>query len=782
MVNDVSGNSQGEHLPIRVILPRQGREKKVQPGGPPAKPFRRVDEKYRQGLLRQVDAALETVRLPAIKVRAIPLRVQLIPKAIAKSHRPEQLFSSKTCPIVGAGRLGELFVKATPEGLDSLATTIQSGQSDRLLKELSCVDAIEPISAVFRRKGMSPAQLLELCPRGEAGFVARVKLFKFDEDDDQASIVRDFERACADAGIRMSQNGYSPATLTYAVEMSEIKDVENLAGVVGVRSITPMPTMQTVRPMAVNPKPLGNLPARDQSVGEVPVVAVVDSGVASSVAPLQSWVVGRESSVAPPYRNSDHGTFVAGLIVWGSQLNPIIRGIEDSPCGVFDLQVLPNRDPARGEIESLREQEFLVVLEDAVRRYSEGFKVWNLSLGTNTVCSLDEFSTLAEELDNLQERFGVTFVISAGNYTVPPLLDFPRTAKQVDAGRITVPADSVLGVTVGSVSHVDYGQRGPNENEPAPFSRHGAGPNYVVKPDLVHYGGSCSVDGTHIAGVRSVNGNGSAENLGTSFSAPLVSSTLAQIYHQVTPTPSPVLARALLIHHARDPRTGSRVPDGDEDCFGFGRPSTAPDCLECSFSSSTVVFDDVLRPGYFLEWDDFPYPASLTRNGRFFGEIWMTVAFAPIRGSRWGSEYCETHIDASFGVYYKKKSRKTGIVSTEYKGLVPPEHKNPGILYESYQVANLRKWAPVRTYHGDLGRNGTRGERWRLKVRLLTRHGVDVRDEKPRPQPFSLILTIADPTGQAPVYDEMTRSIANRFQSQSLTLRASARVRTSVQE
>src|SRR2546430_14875912 len=112
------------------------------------------------------------------------------------------------------------------------------------------------------------------------------------------------------------------------------------------------------------------------------------------------------------------------------------------------------------------------------------------------------------------------------------------------------PADSVLGIAVGAISHVDYPNGGPKRNEPSAFSRHGAGPNYVIKPDLVHYGGSCSTDGVHIAGIRSVNGAASAENLGTSFATPLVSRTLAQIYHQITPAPKPGLARALLTHHA----------------------------------------------------------------------------------------------------------------------------------------------------------------------------------------------------------------------------------------
>jgi hypothetical protein len=192
------------------------------------------------------------------------------------------------------------------------------------------------------------------------------------------------------------------------------------------------------------------------------------------------------------------------------------------------------------------------------------------------------------------------------------------------------------------------------------------------------------------------------------------------------------------------------------------------------------VFDDVLRPGYFLEWDDFPYPPSLKRDGKYFGEVWMTVAFAPARGARWGTEYCETHVDAHFGVYRPEKSRKTGLVKPKLKfvGLVPPEHKNPGELYESYQVEKLRKWAPVRTYYGHMGEKGERGDRWRMKLQLLTRHEDSDDDTMLKPQPFSLIVTIADPLKKASVYDDMAKLVRNRFQSQNLTVRAATRVRT----
>lgn len=773
---DKTRSSGHDRLPIKLIMPRQGTERRVSGGGTPPKPFRAVDQGYRSGLSNQV-AALRNAVIPQMqRTGAAPVRVKLISKASAKSHRPDHLFSPESCPIIGAGKLGELFVKATPQGLENLARTIEKNKTDRIIKELSCVETIEPVTPSFRRSGLEAHDLLRRSPRGKEGFVTRVRLFNLGTDADQSKLFADFERTCRKHEIEVRQKGYSPSSFTYEIECTNVQQIETLSRVIGVRSIAQMPLLRTVRPRMFDPKPLPKLSTPAPTSRDFPVVVVVDSGISDQTPELNGWVVGRESYVAPEYQNTDHGTFVAGLICWGGELNPTVAGLDSEPCGVFDLQVIPNTDPSKGDVGTLLESEFLISLDQALQEHANKYKVWNLSLGTDAVCSLDEFSPLAEELDNLQEQYQVSFVISAGNYDTTPLLDFPRTGPQIAAGRITAPADSVLGVTVSAISHVDYKKNGPRENHPSAFSRHGSGPNYVIKPDLVHYGGSCSTDLTHVAGIRSLHGTGSAENIGTSFAAPLVSRTLAQIYHQITPTPTPVLARALLTHHARDPRTKDRIPDGDENYFGFGLPSPVPYCLECTPYTSTLLFDDVLRGGYFLEWDDFPYPPSLKRGGKYFGQVWMTVAFSPARGARWGSEYCETHIDAHFGVYRGQKSRDTGAIKSKFVGLVPPEHKNPGLLYESYQVEKLRKWSPVRTYYGDMGDTGERGDRWRLKLQLLTRHGIED-EEAFKPQPFSLIITIADPEKKVRVYDEMAQIVRTRFQAQNLTIRTAARVR-----
>jgi serine protease AprX len=765
----------GERLPIKVIMPKQGVERPVQGGGGPKIPFRAVGDDYRRSLATQI-TAVETALRPLMKgTKTAPIRVKVIPRAAAKSHRPERLFSERTCPIVGIGRVDELYVKATVDGLAELKRLIEDNDSAEVVKELSSLESIEPITPALRRRGRDAEQILRSCPRTQDGFLARVRLFDYGADPDQAALVEDFLAQCKELGLHPDPRGYFERSRVFGVECKKVEDIESLSKVLGVRAVSHMPLIRTIRPQMRLPQPLPALPVRDPQAGDPPVVVVVDSGISNAHPALESWVVGRKSHVAPAYENRTHGTFVAGLVCFGAQLNPTIAGIDATPCAVFDLQVIPNNDPARGQIDSLTEVELLTALEDALKLHANKYRVWNLSLGTDEVCSLDEFSELAEQLDNLQELYQVSFVISAGNYQTAPLLDYPRLPEQLPPGRITAPADSVLGITVGAVSHVEFRRAGPKQHQPSAFSRHGAGPNYVIKPDLVHYGGSCSTDGGIVHGVRSLTETGMAEDLGTSFAAPLVSRTLAQIYHEITPNPSPVLARALLTHHARDPRSGLRVPDGEENFLGFGLPSTVPYCLECTPHTATLVFDDQLRPGHYLEWDDFPYPPSLYRDGRYYGEIWMTLAFAPVRGARWGTEYCETHIDAHLGVYHEQVSRATGEINMKFRGLVPAEHSNRSQLYETIQVETLRKWAPVRTFHARLGDRGERGKRWRLMLRLLTRH--ENAQETFKPQPFSLIVTIADPEGRAPVYDEMAQIVRSRFQAENLAVRPRTRVR-----
>ena len=180
---------------------------------------------------------------------------------------------------------------------------------------------------------------------------------------------------------------------------------------------------------------------------------------------------------------------MAGLVCWGAQLNPQLPDISAQPCGVLDAQVIPNWDPSHGNTEEVTEQEFLQTLEVALKQHGDRVKVWNLSLGTSEVCSLDDFSAFAEQLDNLQEQYLVSFVISAGNYDTVPLLTFPA-----DWCAVGIRSDNVPCRQCGSGNHcrshpptLTYQANGPNSMQPRlPFPGMGRDQNYC------HQAGSCA--------------------------------------------------------------------------------------------------------------------------------------------------------------------------------------------------------------------------------------------------------------------------------------------------
>ena len=147
-----------------------------------------------------------------------PVRVRLLRSAAAKSHRPEHLFASDTCPIIGAGGVGEIFVKGTPDGLQRLTGQIEGNTSKQITRELSVVDAIEPVTPAYRRQNIDPLDILRHSPKRGEAFITRVQLFDYGRDPAQAALVLDFETSCTEKRISIRHGGYSPSSFTYAAE------------------------------------------------------------------------------------------------------------------------------------------------------------------------------------------------------------------------------------------------------------------------------------------------------------------------------------------------------------------------------------------------------------------------------------------------------------------------------------------------------------------------------------------------------------------------------------
>ena len=132
----------------------------------------------------------------------------------------------------------------------------------------------------------------------------------------------------------------------------------------------------------------------------------------------------------------------------------------------------------------------------------------------------------------MQEKYKVSFVISAGNYDTPPLLDFPRTGSQVRLGGSPRLRTAFSGLPWRGVARRLQEKRTETKLPLGVLPARSAGPNYVIKPDLVHYGGSCSTDFSHISGIRSVQWNRLRREPWNIVLPHDIPRTLAQIYHQ----------------------------------------------------------------------------------------------------------------------------------------------------------------------------------------------------------------------------------------------------------
>lgn len=64
-------------------------------------------------------------------------------KAIAKTHKPNNLFNNTTCPMVGTGKLNEIYVKITPKGIDNLEKEIKNTKAQTKTSEMTKIERIE---------------------------------------------------------------------------------------------------------------------------------------------------------------------------------------------------------------------------------------------------------------------------------------------------------------------------------------------------------------------------------------------------------------------------------------------------------------------------------------------------------------------------------------------------------------------------------------------------------------------------------------------------------------
>ena len=210
-----------------------------------------------------------------------------------------------------------------------------------------------------------------------------------------------------------------------------------------------------------------------------------------------------------------------------------------------------------------------------------------------------------------------------------------------------------------------------------------------------------------------------------------------------------LLAKAMIVHSARLRSRGIQDQNPDNiKYYGFGMPSLdAQEILQCSEDEVTLVFRQKISQGFHLEMFDFPFPKSLIRNGKYYGDIGLTLVYSPVLDQRYGHEYCRTNIDVSFGTYKYQEDGKIKFI-----GCVPLE-RSWDENFEKSRVENGFKWSPIKSYYRKISNGIQLADGWKIRIDMNPRNGLLV-----PPQDFVLVLTIRDPNGND-IYSEIVNDL-----------------------
>lgn len=331
--------------------------------------------------------------------------------------------------------------------------------------------------------------------------------------------------------------------------------------------------------------------------------------------------------------------------------------------------------------------------------------------------------------------------------------------------RITEGADSLLSLVVGSVAHKKTTEHDAEIGERSPFSRIGPGVENVVKPDVVHYGGNRD---THLS-LFSEWGRQYCLNSGTSFSTPRIASLAANLHQKIGGECNPLLLKALIVHYANYPNNITKSAEELRKEMGFGLPCMFNEMLTNDENECTLVFRHTLEKGSDIVSLDFPFPSSLAENGKYIGEITVTMAVNPVLNASQGSEYCQSQVDVLLQTYDHVEHIQLGenaIMRNEHRTSADAINVLNANLYSKSafktNYANERmliehgdKYQPIKKYCVDLSKMTnsnkekalTINRKWALKLNGLYRDSAEqslYRDGEVLSQEVIVVITIKE--------------------------------------
>lgn len=756
-----------EKLPIKFFSKREEDNQRVEGGGNQNLPKWILEgseliEKS-QKLSNSIENILNNEKWEN-RVVPIVIEAKLSEDALAKSHRKkiQDIFFTTKNNVIGISKKATLIIR------------VDSEEQGRKIKEnmLNTEDNFYGLSGIENVMKYTP-----IIEEDNKTSNYKVKLFNFNEFSTNKTNQLNFEKFLIDKNIKYEKKDYAKSLIIYKLQnisQSVLDEIKNNSIFDLTEEFIPMPSISLELDALSIEKKIYNKTYDEINKSEI--VGVLDNGIIP-ISPLKNLIYDERKSPYPDeYILGTHGTFIAGIITYGDELHgKELVGAKN--IRVFDAAIYPN--PQK---EIIEEDELIENIREIIKNNHEKIKIWNLSISIAREISEEKFSDFAIALDDIQDQYNILICKSAGNCT--------NFVNSKDLGRLNEGADSIRALVVGSIASEQKRYELSSPDNPSPFSRRGPGPAFVIKPEIVHYGGNAGVNpvGNIVqSGVKSFSREGNIiENAGTSFSTPRVAALAAGLSNEMAEEFDPLLLKALIIHSAKYSEN-LEVPEFERTKYlGFGLPDNVHNILYNSPNEATLILRDVLPKGKFIDIKDFPMPDCLIKNGFFNFQAIVTLVYDPILDPTQGFEYCQSNIDVKFGSYDEKVPRDTSkncilnpigrsgaqniLTSSLYSKTKMKASSKDFALKERMQIQYGDKYYPVKKYavdtseltDGNRQKFATSNKKWFLKLENTYRTNIEEKsfyENRELSQDFCLIITIKDSEHSSNVYNGVTQKL-----------------------
>lgn len=758
-----------EKLPIKFFAPRDIDELRIEGSGTSEKPKWVLSGQELKNRAEYLSDSLNTIETIMEKRKDSPVPFSFIARiqedATAKSKRKDiaNFFQVKEMSsVIGLTATNKLIVS-----FDSLS---EFGKISERLKD--CTNNDYAISCITDFEEFLPNVY-----EAEESCNYKIKLIDYQNYEQNLVMRRLLEHTLNNKKIEYNKTDYSEKFYVY-----KLKNVTN-AMLDELKEADIFNALFSVEPM---PKYVISLDFLEED-DDIPIkkpdseknymtIGILDNGI-ETIPHLKPWIdIERWSPYPESSINPTHGTFVAGIALYGDECEG--KGwVGHKGIKLFDAAVFPDNSK-----EGLDEDELIANIKEAVKLYNEQVKIWNLSISITRPVSDNKFSDFAIALDALQDEYNVLICKSAGNCR-----NFESSRPK---GRVHEGADSIRSLVVGSFAHkkgtYDYAE----VNDPSPFSRVGPGPEFIIKPEVSHYGGNAGVDplgNTVTTGVKSFAKDGTlAQGVGTSFSTPRITALAAGIQQELSEDFDPLLLKSLITHSASYPREMTVPSIERAKQVGFGLPKSVSEIIYNSPYEATLILRDNLVKGDKIDIMDFPMPQCLIKDGYYTGQIIATLVYEPILDASQGIEYCQSNLDIKFGSYDEKferdisqrhilnpvgrKGAQNLFLGSVFSKTKMKNKSSDFALKERLQIQYGDKYYPVKKYAIDLSELTEQkkidylssDKKWFLFLQGVYRDHIERLSQLESftlSQEFCLILTIRDPFYKEEVYDEVTHKL-----------------------